>query len=176
MEQNGYDVSYVSGIDVATNGSLLLNHQVYMEAGHDEYWTDSQRANVQAAADAGVNLVFMSGNEMYWQTRLAPSIDASGSANRTLVTYKDTHANALIDPTGTATGTFMDARFASTGGMSGLPSNSLTGTVFQVDGVGPLGTITIPYGETNLRIWRDTSVANTAPGSNRLVGAKSFGL
>ena len=135
-----------------------------MDAGHDEYWTDSQRANVQAAADAGVNLMFLSGNEMFWQTRLQPSIDGSGSANRTLVSYKDTHANALIDPTGTATGTFMDARFASTGGMSGLPSNSLTGTVFQVNGEGPLGTITIPYGETNLRIWRNTSVANTAPG------------
>ena len=164
LEENGYDVSYLSGIDVATNGSLLLNHKVYMDAGHDEYWTDSQRANVQAAADAGVNLVFLSGNEMFWQTRLAPSIDGSGSANRTLVSYKDTHANRLIDPTGTATGTFMDARFASTGGMSGLPSNSLTGTVFQVNGEGPLGTITIPYGETNLRIWRNTSVANTAPG------------
>ena len=119
LEENGYDVSYVSGIDVATNGSLLLNHKVYMDAGHDEYWTDSQRANVQAAADAGVNLVFMSGNEMFWQTRLAPSIDGSGSANRTLVSYKDTHANRLIDPTGRATGTFMDACFASTGGMSG---------------------------------------------------------
>ena len=119
LEENGYDVSYVSGIDVATNGSLLLNHKVYMDAGHDEYWTDSQRANVQAAADAGVNLVFMSGNEMFWQTRLAPSIDGSGSANRTLVSYKDTHANRLIDPTGRATRTFMDARFASTGGMSG---------------------------------------------------------
>ena len=175
MEQNGYDVSYVSGIDVATNGSLLLNHNVYMEAGHDEYWTDSQRANVQAAADAGVNLVFMSGNEMYWQTRLAPSIDASGSANRTLVSYKDTHANALIDPTGTATGTFMDARFASTGGMSGIPSNSLTGTVFQVDD-GPLGTITIPYGETALRILAQYVDRQYRSWANRFVGAKPFGL
>ena len=118
LEENGYDVSYISGIDAATNGALLLNHKVYMDVGHDEYWTDSQRANVQAAADAGVNLVFLSGNEVYWQTRLAPSIDSSGDANRTMITYKDTHANALIDPTGTATGTFMDARFASTGGMS----------------------------------------------------------
>ena len=132
LEENGYDVSYISGIDAATNGALLLNHKVYMDVGHDEYWTDSQRANVQAAADAGVNLVFLSGNEVYWQTRLAPSIDSSGDANRTMITYKDTHANALIDPTGTATGSFMDARFASTGGMSGLPSNSLTGQVFAV--------------------------------------------
>ena len=77
LEQNGYDVSYISGIDTATNGSLLLNHKVFMDAGHDEYWTDSQVANVQAAADEGVNLAFLSGNEIFWQTRLSPSIDSS---------------------------------------------------------------------------------------------------
>jgi Domain of unknown function (DUF4082)/Cadherin-like domain len=165
LEENGYDVSYISGIDAATNGALLLNHKVYLDVGHDEYWTDSQRANVQAAANAGVNLTFLSGNEVYWQTRLAPSIDGSATANRTLVSYKDTHANAVIDPTGTATGTFMDARFASSGGMSGQPSNSLTGTVFQVDS-DRTDILKIPYGETNLRFWRNTSVANTAPGQS----------
>jgi hypothetical protein len=165
LEQNGYDVSYISGLDASANGSLLLNHQVYMDVGHDEYWTDSQRANVQAAADGGVNLMFLSGNEVYWQTRFEPSTDGSGAANRTLVSYKDTHANALIDPTGTATGTFMDARFSSTGGMSGQPSNSLTGTVFQVDSE-RADVIKIPYDMTQLRFWRNTSVANTAPGQS----------
>ena len=98
MEQNGYDVSYISGLDTATSGSLLLNHKIFMDAGHDEYWTETQRANVQAAADAGVNLAFMTGNEIFWKTRFAPSIDGSATANRTLVSYKDTLANALIDP------------------------------------------------------------------------------
>jgi hypothetical protein len=161
LEQNGYDVSYISGLDASISGNLLLNHKVYMDVGHDEYWTNSQRTNVQAAADAGVNLVFLSGNEIYWQTRFEPSIN--GSPNRTLVTYKDTHANALIDPTGAATGTYMDPRFASGGGMSGLPSNALTGTLFQVDGP-RTDTLTIPYDMSQLRFWRNTSVANTAPG------------
>ena len=91
LEENGYDVSYISGMDTATNGSLLLNHKVFMDAGHDEYWTDSQVANVQAADNAGVNLAFLSGNEIFWQTRFEPSIDGSATANRTLVTYKDSH-------------------------------------------------------------------------------------
>lgn len=163
LEENGYDVSYISGIDAATSGSLLLNHQVYMDVGHDEYWTDSQAANVQAAGHAGVNLMFLSGNEVYWQTRLSASIDSSHTANRTLITYKDTHANQLIDPTGTATGTFMDARFASTGGMSGTPSNALTGTVFQMDDPS-YGTIKIPYGMTQLRLWRNAPIASTSTG------------
>ncbi|MCK1590070.1 DUF4082 domain-containing protein [Bradyrhizobium sp. 169] len=158
LEQNGYDVSYISGIDAATNGSLLLNHKVFMDAGHDEYWTEAQRANVEAAAHAGVNLAFLSGNEIFWKTRLAASIDGSGSANRTLISYKDTHANALIDPTGQATGNYADPRFGPA-----LPANSLTGTLFAVNAF-RYDTITIPYPMTQLRFWRNSAVAQTSPG------------
>ncbi|MET3332220.1 MULTISPECIES: DUF4082 domain-containing protein [Bradyrhizobium] len=158
LEQNGYDVSYISGIDAATNGSLLLNHKVFMDAGHDEYWTEAQRANVEAAAHAGVNLAFLTANEIFWKTRLAPSIDGSGTANRTLISYKDTHANALIDPSGQATGNYSDPRFGAP-----LPSNELTGTLFAVNAF-RYDTITIPYSMTQLRFWRNTAVAQTSPG------------
>ncbi|MGY3104443.1 VCBS repeat-containing protein [Bradyrhizobium sp. LM6.9] len=158
LEQNGYDVSYISGIDAATNGSLLLNHKVFMDAGHDEYWTEAQRANVEAAAHAGVNLAFLTANEIFWKTRLAPSIDGSGTANRTLISYKDTHANALIDPSGQATGNYSDPRFSAP-----LPSNELTGTLFAVNAF-RYDTITIPYSMTQLRFWRNTAVGQTSPG------------
>ena len=29
LEQNGYDVSYMAGVDADRYGSLLLNHKVY---------------------------------------------------------------------------------------------------------------------------------------------------
>ena len=89
LEQNGYDVSYISGIDAATNPALLLNANTYLDVGHDEYWSQSQFANVQAAANAGVNLALLSGNQMYWDVALAPSFDASNTPNRTIVEYKD---------------------------------------------------------------------------------------
>ncbi|MDI4237344.1 DUF4082 domain-containing protein, partial [Bradyrhizobium sp. Arg237L] len=161
LEENGYNVSYISGMDTATNGALLLNHKVFMDAGHDEYWTDSQVANVQAAANAGVNLVFLSGNEIFWQTQFTPSIDSSKTANRTLVTYKDSHFEQLINPSGQGTGTF---EAPTNWGGAAMPSNALTGTVFSVDESGSLGTIKIPYSMTQLRFWRNTSVAATAPG------------
>ena len=101
-----------------------------MDAGHDEYWTDSQVANVQAAANAGVNLAFLSGNEIFWQTQFTPSIDGSNTANRTLVTYKDSHFEQLINPSGQGTGTF---EAPTSWGGAGMPSNALTGTVFSVD-------------------------------------------
>ena len=98
LEPNGYDVSYSTGVDSDRRGALILEHKVFLSVGHDEYWSGAQRANVEAARDAGVNLAFFSGNEMFWKTRWENSIDGR-HADRTLVSYKETHANAKIDPT-----------------------------------------------------------------------------
>lgn len=162
MEQNGYDVSYLSGLDASTNASLLLNHKAYVSAGHDEYWTAAQRANVTAARDAGVNLAFLSGNEMYWETQLAPSIDGNNTPNTTLVSYKDTHAGDAINPSGVWTGTFTDPSFNPALG-GNQPSNALTGTTFSVDSY-RTDSITVPYGFTKLRFWANTPVAATPVG------------
>jgi VCBS repeat-containing protein len=165
LEENGYDVSYMAGVDADRLGSLLLNHKTYLDVGHDEYWSGQQRANVEAARDAGVNLEFWSGNEVYWRTRWGNSISSDATPYRTLISYKETWANGLIDPTDEWTGTFRDPRFSppATGGDS--PENSLTGTLFQVDDVGTnLGAITIPYDDADLRFWRNTSVADLQPG------------
>ena len=56
LEQNGYDVTYMAGVDADRYGSLLLNHKCISDVGHDEYWSGQQRTNVEAARDAGVNL------------------------------------------------------------------------------------------------------------------------
>ena len=85
LERNGFDVSYASGLDADRSGGELLEHAVYLSVGHDEYWSGGQRANVEAARDAGVHLAFFSGNEVFWKTRWEPSIDGSATPNRTLV-------------------------------------------------------------------------------------------
>ena len=67
---------------------------MFLSVGHDEYWSGGQRANVEAARDAGVHLAFFSGNEVFWKTRWEASIDGADTPYRTLVSYKETHANA----------------------------------------------------------------------------------
>ena len=136
LEQNGYDVSYMAGVDVDRFGSLLLNHKVYVDTGHDEYWSGQQRTNVEAARDAGVNLQFWSGNEVYWRTRWGNALSSDATPYRTLISYKETWANSSIDPTNQWTGTFRDPRFSPPAIGGGSPENSLTGTIFQVDDVG----------------------------------------
>ncbi|MBX4997625.1 DUF4082 domain-containing protein [Rhizobium lentis] len=166
LEQNGYDVSYLSGVDVDRYGSLLLNHKTYIDAGHDEYWSGQQRTNVEAARDAGVNLMFWSGNEVYWRTRWGNAYSADGTPYRTLICYKETWSpTASIDPSNEWTGTFRDPRLSPPAIGGGNPENSLTGQLFKVDDVGNnLQAITIPYDDANLRFWRNTSVANLQPG------------
>ena len=159
LEQNGYDVSYISGVDTTRSGSLLLNHDAFLSVGHDEYWSAEQRTNVEAARDAGVNLAFWSGNEVYWKVRWETSIDGNGTPYRTMVTYKETWGGTP-DPSSVGTGTWRDPRFADPGQK---PENALTGTMFTVDSY-RLDTITIPYDYSNLRFWRNTDVSELQPG------------
>ena len=91
---------------------LIKNHRVFLSVGHDEYWSGAQRANVEAARDAGVNLAFFSGNEVYWKTRWENSTDGTNTAYRTLVCYKETRDDAKTDPSPEWTGTWRDPRFS----------------------------------------------------------------
>ena len=156
LEENGYDMAYTTGVDTARRGSELLNHKVFMTAGHDEYWSGDQRANVEAARDAGVNLAFFTGNDMFWKTRWEDSIDGSGNHFRTLVCYKESQANAKIDPSPEWTGNWRDPRFSPPSD-GGRPENELTGQLFQVQFVA--GPILVPAAEGKMRFWRNTSVA-----------------
>ncbi|MEU4731982.1 DUF4082 domain-containing protein [Streptomyces sp. NPDC023588] len=166
LERNGYDVSYMSGIDVSTRGAQLANHKVFMSSGHDEYWTQEQFTNALNARRAGVHQTYFSGNEVFWKTRLAPSIDGTSTADRTLVSYKETklsfpQPNGVPDPSGVWTGTFMDPASA-TGGRPFQPQNQLTGSMFSVNGYRS-DAITVPGSFAKLRLWRGTTVANLTP-------------
>lgn len=180
LEMNGYDVTYFTGVDAARNGGLIKNHKVYMDSGHDEYWSGPQRANVQAARDAGVNLAFFSGNTMFWKTRWENSIDGSNTADRTLVCYKETLAFAKTDPSDppTWTGTWRDPSFSPPAD-GGKPENALVGTLFMVNGTGTDNdgslTIKVPAADGKMRFWRNTAAANLAPGATYTLVPASLG-
>ena len=80
IEQQGYDVSYISNVDTHRDGQRLQRAKGFISVGHDEYWTRQMYDNVSAARDAGVNLAFLSGNSICWEVPLMPS--AAGQANR----------------------------------------------------------------------------------------------
>ena len=86
LEREGYDVSYMSSVDLHKDPSQLLQHRAYLSLGHDEYWTKEMRDGVERARDAGVGLAFLGANASYWQIRFEP--DSAGTPDRTIVCYK----------------------------------------------------------------------------------------
>ncbi len=162
LEANGFNVSYFSGVDTARRGAEILEHKAFLSVGHDEYWSNEQRASVEAARNAGVNLAFFSGNEVFWKTRWENSIDGANTAWDTLVSYKETHAGAKIDPSPLWTGTWRDPRFSPPAD-GGRPENGLTGTIFTING--PVSdSLDVPSEYGGLRFWRNTSVATLPAG------------
>jgi hypothetical protein len=180
LEQNGYDVSYMSGVDMSANGaSLLPNHKMFMSSGHDEYWTQDQFTNALNARHAGVAETYFSGNEVSWKTRLAPSIDGSGTANRTLISYKETKLE-LASPDGIPdpdpnvwTGTFLDPGSAAKGEPY-QPQNILTGSLFTVNGYRS-DALTVPGRYASMRLWRNTTVASLTPTQTATFPAGTLG-
>jgi Domain of unknown function (DUF4082)/Bacterial Ig-like domain/Bacterial Ig domain len=175
LEANGYNVSYFTGVDSDRRGDLIKNHKVFLSVGHDEYWSGTQRTKVEAARNTGVHLAFFSGNEVFWKTRWENSIDGSNTPYRTLVSYKETHANAVIDPQDppTWTGTWRDPRFSPPAD-GGRPENALTGTIFTVNG--NTSAITVPEADGKMRFWRNTSIATLAPGSSATLPNGTLGV
>lgn len=165
LERNGYDVSYVSGVDMDRRGGTLRAkdtagplHRIFVSVGHDEYWSGTQWAHVVAARNAGVNLAFFSGNEVFWKTRWENSLDVAKTPYRTLVCYKETHAGGKIDPSPLWTGTWRDPRFSPPSD-GGRPENQLTGTIFTVND-GSVDDIVVPPSYGDLRFWRHTNIGS----------------
>lgn len=93
LERNGFDVSYITNIDLhQQRTSLLRRHRGFISAGHDEYWSADMYDAVERARDKGVDLAFLGSNAVYWQVRLERGAD--GAKDRVLVCYKQ----ADLDP------------------------------------------------------------------------------
>ena len=86
LEHMGYDLSYLSSVDLHENPGQLLRHQAYLSLGHDEYWTKEMRDGVENARNHGVGLAFLGADAGYWQMRFEP--DGAGIKDRTIVCYK----------------------------------------------------------------------------------------
>lgn len=84
LEKYGFDVAYADSLDLH-KGTVLGSRKLFIDSGHDEYWSRSAWENLEAARNAGLNLAFFSGNDFTWQIRLE-----KGSAGKMdkMIAYK----------------------------------------------------------------------------------------
>ena len=92
LEKSGYDLTYVDSLDLHTGRARPADHRLLLSPGHDEYWSKEMYDRVETAHAGGLNLGFLSTNNIYWSIRLEKS--STGVAHRTVVCFK----SATRDP------------------------------------------------------------------------------
>ncbi len=129
LERQGYDLSYISSVDLHEDPSQLLRHRAYLSLGHDEYWTKEMRDGVERARNNGVGLAFLGADAAYWQIRFEP--DGAGTPNRTIVCYKvETAYNDLAhDPLYGKDNTRLTAQWRDP--ILARPENALIGIMYS---------------------------------------------
>lgn len=63
MESQGYNITYVTDIDLDANQTLFNGHKVFVNTGHDEYFSDNMRSNLLNFINAGGSAAFFSADD-----------------------------------------------------------------------------------------------------------------
>jgi hypothetical protein len=92
-ESRGYDLTYLTNVDLDRDPALLDGQKLFLSVGHDEYWSGAERSAVETAISRGVDVAFLGADALEWQIRLEGS--TAGAARRTEVCYKDINSDPL---------------------------------------------------------------------------------
>lgn len=84
LEKYGFDVAYATSLDLH-DGRVLAARKMWMDSGHDEYWTREMWDNLEQARDVGLSLAWFSGNDLSWQVRLERGVSGK---NDKMIAYK----------------------------------------------------------------------------------------
>ena len=168
LERHGYEISYVTSVDLDTDTAILRRPKVFVSPSHDEYWSAGMRKSVTAARDRGTSLLYLGSNADYWKIRFESS-PYSGASHRVEVCYK-TSESGPADPTHELTTMWRDPAI-------GLPENSLLGE--QYAGSSGDAKLDLPLVVTAAqgrnRVWRGTPLADLSPGTSARVGHALIG-
>lgn len=87
LERYGYDVTYGTNVDFVRHSNFLDGIGAFVSSGHDEYWPNEERVQMDAAVASGkTSVAYFGANGGYWRVRMTP--DTQGNPNRTVVCYK----------------------------------------------------------------------------------------
>ena len=118
LEKYGYDVTYGTNMDFSRFKNWLGGIGVFVVSGHDEYWNQDERDQVDQAIDDGMSVAHFGANGGYWRTRVLT--DTAGNPFRTLVCYKQTQ----YDPQPNSTIRYRDDPVDE-------PENALWGSMYE---------------------------------------------
>ncbi len=121
LESRGWPVKYITNADLDRDPGIAEGQAALFSLGHDEYWSGAMYTAAEQTRDAGVDLAFLGGNDVFWQVRYEA---AGGVDRRVMACYKI----ASLDPVTTLaqkTILFRD---------TGRPEQRLIGEQFDLHG------------------------------------------
>ena len=80
LEQQGYDVTYISNLDTHADPRGLLRASGFLSVGHDEYYSIEMFQHLQQAIAAGLNVAFLSGNTCCGRIEFQPGFSRTSRA------------------------------------------------------------------------------------------------
>ncbi len=166
-ERQGYDITYLTSVDLQNGAAPLLGHSAFVSGAHDEYWSSQMRSAVTTARDSGVSLLFLGGNAVYWHIRFESS-PFSGAPNRIETCYKTTQSGPA-DPSGIPTGTWRDPAG------SNAPENALLGEMYIGDNDTTNFPLVVSAAQGQNRVWRYSTLASMAAGTTASIGQNLVG-
>ncbi|HEV7897564.1 MAG TPA: N,N-dimethylformamidase beta subunit family domain-containing protein [Planosporangium sp.] len=95
LERSGYRVDYCTDLDVHHDAGLLDRYRLLLSVGHDEYWSDAMRANVERFVHGGANVAFFSGNTCWWRITFDDEVSFRRINNWSDVPAPDNPENSL---------------------------------------------------------------------------------
>ena len=72
LEREGYDVTYLSNLDVHQNPHALDRGKAFLSVGHDEYWSPAMRNQIEGARDRGMHIAIFSSDTCDGVLRFKP--------------------------------------------------------------------------------------------------------
>lgn len=85
LESKGYHVAYATDTDLHEGTDALASRQIFIAAGHDEYYSREMRRALESALTTGTSLIFMGADDIYRHIRFEAS---PLGADRVVVNYK----------------------------------------------------------------------------------------
>ncbi|MDT7789763.1 MAG: hypothetical protein QOF58_8182 [Pseudonocardiales bacterium] len=161
-EAQGYDLAYLSDVDLELNPNALLGAGLVVMLGHSEYWTTNVYNAYTNAVNAGINMYVYGANIALWHTRFA----AGDTAKRLMICYKDSGTkDTAAGFTGTGydpvsyTGTWRDSRTVpgEVNNSDIRRENALLGQLFRVSGPIVGRGAKVPEAAKTLPIWRNSA-------------------
>lgn len=178
-EAQGYDLTYLSDVDLDVDPSRLTTAAQVVMLGHHEYWTTSIYDAFRNTQAAGVSMLVNGSNIALWRVRFA----AGDTGRRTVICYKESltrdegpgFTGTGYDPV-EWTGTWRDAGSANGRANPDVRrENQLTGQMFVLSA--PVtARYGVPYASRTAPVWRgNAGVQALSSGGTWLAPAGSIG-